>query len=165
MASETTAAATGAVGIIRRDPMAMLPFIGYHVGDYFTHWLNMGKKLGAKAPKIFHVNWFRRDAVTKKFIWPGFGENLRAVLWALDRIEGKGKATETPMGHVPTADALNLSGLDLSPETVEALLRVDPSDWNDDLADQRKFYDKVGDRLPKELREEQASFAKRLGLS
>jgi phosphoenolpyruvate carboxykinase (GTP) len=163
MASETTAAATGAVGVIRRDPMAMLPFIGYHVGDYLAHWLSMGQKLGAKAPKIFHVNWFRRDPVTNKFIWPGFGENLRAVIWALDRVDGKGKAQETPMGQVPTPDALNLSGLNLSPETVTALLKVDPNDWKDDLADQRKFYDKIGDRLPKPLRQEQEAFVNRLG--
>ena len=163
MSSETTSAATGAVGVIRRDPMAMLPFIGYHVGDYLAHWLAMGETLGRKAPKIFHVNWFRRDPATNQFIWPGFGENLRAVLWALERCEGKGKARETPMGRVPTQDALNLSGLDLSPQTVEALLKVDPKDWSEDIADQRKFFDKIGDRLPKVLRQEQDAFIKRLG--
>src|SRR5882672_4309769 len=160
MASETTAAAVGQTGVVRRDPMAMLPFIGYNVGDYFQHWLDMGKKLGAKAPKIFHVNWFRRDKTTNKFLWPGFGENLRAILWALERSEGQGQATETPMGNVPTPDALKLEGLGLSPETVTAILEVNASDWTDDLKDQREFFDKVGTRLPKELREEQAAFAK-----
>ncbi len=162
MASETTAAAVGQTGIVRRDPMAMLPFIGYNVGDYFQHWLDIGKKLGPKAPKIFHVNWFRRDKKTHQFLWPGFGENLRAVLWALDRCEGKAKAVDTPMGFVPTPDALPLSGLDLSPETLQAVLEVTPSDWKEDLADQRAFFDKIGPRLPKELREEQDAFAKRL---
>jgi len=142
--------------------MAMLPFIGYNVGDYLQHWLNMGKKLGAKAPKIFHVNWFRRDKTTNKFLWPGFGENLRAILWALERCESKAEATETPMGHVPTPEALNLSGLNLSPETVQAILEVNASDWTEDLTDQRAFFDKVGDRLPMELREEQKAFAQRL---
>ena len=163
MASETTAAATGQVGVIRRDPMAMLPFIGYNVGDYFQHWVDMGKKLGEKAPKIFHVNWFRRDKTTGKFLWPGFGENLRAILWALERVEGKAKAAETPMGAVPTPDSLNLSGLSLSPEQVQAILEVHAADWAGDLQDQKAFFDKIGARLPKELREEQAAFAKRLG--
>ena len=163
MASETTAAATGQVGVIRRDPMAMLPFIGYNVGDYFQHWLDMGKKLGAKAPKIFHVNWFRRHKTTNKFLWPGFGENLRAILWALERVEGKARASDTPMGNVPTPDALKLDGLNLPPETVEAILEVNPADWTEDLNEQRAFFDKIGSRLPKELRDEQTAFAKRLG--
>ena len=163
MASETTAAATGQVGVIRRDPMAMLPFIGYNVGDYFQHWIDMGKKLGAKAPKIYHVNWFRRDKTTNKFLWPGFGENLRAILWALERVDGKARAVDTPMGKVPTPDSLNLSGLNLTPDQVRAILEVNASDWIQDLADQRAFFDKIGHRLPKELREEQLAFAKRLG--
>ena len=165
LSSETTAAATGKIGVIRRDPMAMLPFIGYHVGDYLAHWLEMGKKLGSKAPKIFHVNWFRHHPNTDKFLWPGFGENLRAVLWALDRTEGSGKAKETAMGHVPTQDALNLSGLDLTPEALNELLKVDPKDWTDDITDQKKFFDKIGNRLPPVLREEQNAFIKRLGLN
>jgi phosphoenolpyruvate carboxykinase (GTP) len=164
MASETTAAATGKVGVVRRDPMAMLPFIGYHVGDYFAHWLAMGEKLGPQAPKIFHVNWFRRDAKTREFLWPGFGENLRPILWALERCEGRGKVVETPMGGVPAPQALNLAGLDLAPHQVEALLKVDPADWKEDLADQRTFFDKVGERLPQPLRQEQEAFAKRLKL-
>ena len=102
LASETTAAATGKTGVVRRDPMAMLPFIGYNVGDYFQHWLDMGKKLGAQAPKIFHVNWFRKDRSTNKFLWPGFGDNLRPLLWALDRVDGHAQAAETAMGSVRT---------------------------------------------------------------
>jgi phosphoenolpyruvate carboxykinase (GTP) len=164
MASETTAAAAGQTGVIRRDPMAMLPFIGYNVGDYFQHWLDMGKRLRGKAPKIFHVNWFRRDRQTSKFLWPGFGENLRAILWALDRCEGKGKAFNTPMGLIPTADAINLSGLDLAPEKIEQVLEVRAEDWADDLKNQREFFDRIGNHLPPELRKEQDDFARRLGM-
>jgi phosphoenolpyruvate carboxykinase (GTP) len=163
LASETTAAATGAVGVVRRDPMSMLPFIGYNVGDYFQHWLNMGKTLGQKAPKIFHVNWFRKDRSTGEFLWPGFGENLRAILWALERTEGKAKAQETPMGLVPTTDAMHFEGLNLSSQTLEAILEVSPADWTEDLADQRAFFNKIGSRLPAELKNEQMEFAKRLG--
>ena len=164
MASETTAAATGAVGVIRRDPMAMRPFLGYHVGDYFAHWLEMGRTLGENAPKIFHVNWFRRDKTTNQFLWPGYGENLRAVIWALDRCEGKAKAQETAMGHLPVPESLNLAGLELTTDKINALLSVDPADWTEDVADQRAFFDKVGDRLPAVLRQEQDAFIKRLGL-
>jgi phosphoenolpyruvate carboxykinase (GTP) len=162
MASETTAAATGQVGVVRRDPMAMLPFIGYNVGDYFSHWLAMGQRLGAKAPKLFHVNWFRRDARTNEFLWPGYGENLRAILWALGRAEGEGAAVETAMGYVPAPDALNLQGLSLFKEAIHAVLNVNPADWTDDLADQRAFFEKIGDRLPEALRQEQDQFASRL---
>jgi phosphoenolpyruvate carboxykinase (GTP) len=164
MASETTAAAVGQTGVIRRDPMAMLPFIGYNVGDYFQHWLDMGKRLRGKAPKIFHVNWFRRDRHTGEFLWPGFGENLRAILWALDRCEGKGKAVDTPMGLTPTPDAINLSGLDPAPEKIEQVLEVRAEDWAEDLKNQREFFDRIGNRLPPELRKEQDEFARRSGL-
>ena len=121
LASETTSAAVGATGIVRRDPMAMLPFIGYHVGDYFQHWLDMGKKLGAQAPKIFHVNWFRKDGQTQKFLWPGFGENLRPLLWALDRCAGKAAAHETAMGLVPDPAYFKQEGLNLDDATRAAL--------------------------------------------
>jgi phosphoenolpyruvate carboxykinase (GTP) len=164
LASETTAAATGQVGVIRRDPMAMLPFIGYHVGDYLAHWLAMGERLGAKAPKIFHVNWFRRDARTGEFLWPGFGENLRAVLWALERCDGRGAGRETAMGIVPAADALPLEGLTISPEALAEVLKVSPEEWTDDLQDQRAFFDRIGPRLPTPLRQEQDAFARRLTL-
>jgi phosphoenolpyruvate carboxykinase (GTP) len=164
IASETTAAATGQVGVIRRDPMAMLPFIGYHVGDYFAHWLEMGKRLGNKAPKIFRVNWFRRDPQTHQFLWPGFGENLRAVIWALDRCQGTGQAHTSSMGYIPTPDALNRDGLNISSESLEAALRIDPAEWKDDVLDEGRFFDKIGDRLPAVLRQEHDAFAARLCL-
>ncbi len=163
MASETTSAATGAVGIVRRDPMAMLPFCGYHVGDYFRHWLEMGKKV-AKPPKIFHVNWFRTDA-NGQFIWPGFGENLRVLLWILDRTEGKGEEVKTPIGYVPTQEAINLSGLGLSKEVVANLLSVDRSEWKAEVEHQNEFFSKVGSRLPKEISEEQKNLRERLDRS
>ena len=159
MASETTAAATGAVGVSRRDPMAMLPFCGYNMADYFRHWLEMGKRI-PHPPKIFHVNWFRRGA-DRSFLWPGFGENVRVLKWILERVEGKGKAAETPIGWVPTPDALTLDGLNISRTTMEELLRVDPSDWASELDDTRKFFEKFGKRLPPELLDEHAGLAQR----
>ena len=123
MASETTAATTGAVGVTRRDPMAMLPFCGYNMADYFRHWLDMGMRI-PHPPKIFHVNWFRKGA-DGKFLWPGYGENVRVLKWILERIEGKAAATETPIGIVPTPSALTLDGLDVSRATMEELLNVD----------------------------------------
>ena len=162
MASETTAAATGNVGVVRRDPMAMLPFCGYHMGDYFQHWLDMGKRI-PHPPKIFHVNWFRRGA-DGKFLWPGFGENVRVLKWILDRVEGSGSAEEAPVGYVPSRNALNLDGLQISPETIDELLRVSPEDWEDDLSDSRQFFQKFGDRLPRELREEHEKLSRRLDL-
>jgi phosphoenolpyruvate carboxykinase (GTP) len=149
MGSETTAAATGQVGIVRRDPMAMLPFCGYNMADYFGHWLRMGRTL-AKPPAIFHVNWFRKGA-DGRFLWPGFGENLRVLLWMVDRIHGKEVGVETPIGIVPRADALKLDGLHLSAAEVEALLKVDPEEWGPELAEIRAFFAKLGDRLPREL--------------
>ncbi|MGE5549271.1 MAG: phosphoenolpyruvate carboxykinase (GTP) [Bacteroidota bacterium] len=160
MASETTTAAAGAVGVVRRDPMAMLPFCGYNMGDYFAHWLAMGKKI-PNPPKIFHVNWFRTDA-QGKFIWPGFGDNFRAVKWVLDRCQDKGKAAETPIGYVPTEDALDLRGLSLSKDEVRSLLDVDREAWLEDLANQEEFFAKF-DRLPGEIKEEMAALKKRLG--
>ncbi len=159
MASETTAAATGQVGVVRRDPMAMLPFMGYHVGDYFQHWLNMGKRI-KQTPKIFHVNWFRTDE-NGKFMWPGYGENLRVLLWLLERCEGRGKYQTTPIGNVPSQDALNLEGLNLSKEQVTRLLSVDKNDWDAELKSQLEFFALVGNRLPKEIREQHAETSKR----
>ncbi|HEX9760068.1 MAG TPA: phosphoenolpyruvate carboxykinase (GTP) [Candidatus Acidoferrales bacterium] len=161
MASETTAAATGAVGVTRRDPMAMLPFCGYNMADYFAHWLAMGRRI-PKPPRIFHVNWFRRGD-DGRFLWPGFGENVRVLKWILERVEGRGKAAETPIGYVPTADALTLDGLDVSTQTMEALLRVNPDDWAGELDDTRAFFEKFGTRLPKELWQEHEKLAERLG--
>ena len=159
MASETTAAATGDVGITRRDPMAMLPFCGYNMADYFRHWLDMGKKI-PKPPKIFHVNWFRKGA-DGKFLWPGYGENVRVLKWILERVEGRGAAEETPIGHVPARGALTLDGLKISDDAMSELLRVNPEDWEQELVDTKEFFGKFGDRLPHEIREEHEKLAKR----
>lgn len=154
MASETTAAAAGAVGVVRRDPMAMLPFCGYHMGDYFAHWLEMGAKLGDKAPEIFNVNWFRTDD-EGNFIWPGFGDNMRVLSWIADRCENKARAVETPIGYEPKPEDINLEGLsDVTLETVTDLLSVDKGLWKEDVEGIKEFYGKFGDRLPKELGEE-----------
>jgi phosphoenolpyruvate carboxykinase (GTP) len=163
MASETTAAATGNVGIVRRDPMAMLPFCGYNMADYFGHWLEMGKRI-PKPPKIFHVNWFRKGE-DGKFLWPGFGENVRVLKWILERVEGRGGAEETPIGFVPSRNALTLDGLNLAPQTVDELLRVDPEDWEQELVDSKEFLQKFGSRLPREIREEHDKLSGRLGHS
>src|ERR1700732_2946253 len=160
MASETTAAATGEVGVTRRDPMAMLPFCGYHMADYFCHWLEMDKRI-PHPPKIFHVNWFRRGA-DGKFLWPGYGENVRVLKWILERGEGRGSAQETPIGYVPGPGGLTLDALKISPAAIEELLRVNPDDWQAELDDTRQFFDKFGTRLPRELREEHERLASRL---
>ncbi len=148
MSSETTAAANGAVGVVRYDPMAMLPFCGYHMGDYFQHWLDMGTKL-TNPPKIFNVNWFRTDE-EGNFIWPGFGDNLRALLWALDRCEDKVSASETPLGFVPRPEDLDLTGISLSDEELSELLTVDKETWKKELEGIKDWYAKF-DHLPKEL--------------
>jgi len=159
MASETTAAATGDVGITRRDPMAMLPFCGYNMADYFQHWLDMGKKI-PHPPKIFHVNWFRKGA-DGKFLWPGYGENVRVLKWILERVEGRGEARETPIGFVPGRTGLTLDGLKISPETLDEMFRVDADDWDADLVDSRDFFAKFGSRLPVELRKEHEAVVSR----
>ena len=154
MASETTAAAAGAVGVVRRDPMAMLPFCGYNMGDYFAHWLEMGKK-ATHAPKIFHVNWFRTDD-EGNFIWPGFGDNLRVLLWILDRCAGKADAVDSAIGYLPKPEDINVEGLDISLDTMKELLTVDNASWIADLDSIKEFYAKIGDTMPKELLEELA---------
>jgi len=154
MASETTAAAAGAVGVVRRDPMAMLPFCGYHMGDYFNHWIEMGEILGDKAPKIFNVNWFRLDD-DGNFLWPGFGDNMRVLNWIIDRCEGKVDAKETPIGYVPFADDIDISDMgDFKKETLETILEVDKEVWKQEVSGIEEFYAKIGDRLPDELREQ-----------
>lgn len=153
MASETTAAAAGAVGVVRRDPMAMLPFCGYNMGDYFAHWLEMGKKLGDKAPKIFNVNWFRTDD-DGNFIWPGFGDNMRILNWIIDRCEGKADAKETAIGYVPNVDDIDLTDLDFSKDTLASILEVDKDAWNKEVAEIEEHYKKFGDKLPSELKEQ-----------
>ncbi len=151
MASETTAAAAGAVGVVRRDPMAMRPFVGYNMADYFQHWYDMGKKI-ANPPAIFNVNWFRLDK-DGNFMWPGFGDNMRVLNWILDRCEGKVSAVETEIGYVPNKADLQLDGLDLSDEVVDELLSIDIDAWKEDLANQREFFAQFGDKLPKEIKE------------
>ena len=153
MASETTAAAAGAVGVVRRDPMAMLPFCGYHMGQYFQHWLDMGEKLGDKAPKIFNVNWFRTDD-EGNFIWPGFGDNMRVLNWIIDRCEGKADATLTPIGYVPRPEDIDLTDLDMSIDTLKSILEVDKSIWQKEAAEIEEHYKKFGDKLPAQLREQ-----------
>ena len=148
MSSETTAAANGAVGVVRYDPMAMLPFCGYHMADYFQHWIDMGKKM-TNPPKIFNVNWFRTDD-EGNFIWPGFGENLRALLWALDRCEGKADAVETPLGYLPTRESLDLTGLDLTDAQLAELLTLDHETWKQELEGIKTWYAKF-DHMPQEL--------------
>lgn len=161
MASETTAAAAGAVGVVRRDPMAMLPFCGYHMGDYFAHWLEMGEKLGDKAPKIFNVNWFRTDD-NGKFIWPGYGDNMRVLMWILGRCDGTAEAVETPIGFEPRPCDIEREGLDLSEETVASLLSIDKKLWQKEAEDITEFYKKFGDKLPKELSAELETLKKNL---
>ncbi len=153
MASETTAAAAGAVGVVRRDPMAMLPFCGYNMGDYFKHWLEMGAKLGDKAPKIFNVNWFRTDD-EGNFIWPGFGDNMRVLNWIIDRCEGKADATETAIGYVPKPEDIDLTDLDMDIETLKDILTVDKAVWTKEAAEITEHYKKFGDKLPAELKEQ-----------
>jgi len=168
MASETTAATTGAVGVVRRDPMAMLPFCGYHMGDYFQHWMDMGAK-AEKAPKIFHVNWFRTNE-NGKFMWPGFGDNFRVLQWILDRCDGKVEARETPIGFVPYADDIDLEGMDytiqndekFTKDTLEELLTVNKQWWRDDLDSIHEFYGKFGDRMPAKMLQELAALEERL---
>ena len=160
MASETTAAAAGAVGVVRRDPMAMRPFVGYDMGDYWAHWLKMGKVI-KHAPKIFHVNWFRTDD-EGHFIWPGFGDNMRVLMWILARCEGKASAVETPIGYVPYAEDINIEGLDIDVDTVKELLSVDKELWLEDCKAIREFYKQVGDRVPSELYDELKALEERL---
>jgi len=157
MASETTAAATGAIGVVRRDPMAMKPFCGYNFADYFSHWLSFDNG-DAKLPKIFHVNWFRKGE-EGEFLWPGFGDNMRVLEWILARCEGSVDAAETPIGHVPRAASLNLHGLDLPASAIEALLDVDAAGWRKELDEIGAYVESFGPRAPQALRAE----ARRVG--
>ena len=165
LSSETTAAATGAVGVVRRDPMAMLPFIGYHAGDYMNHWLEIGKQADAsKLPKIFGVNWFRRDE-DGSFLWPGFGDNSRVLKWVVERIEGTADAVETPIGFVPTPDSIDVDGLDATPETVAKASKVDVAEWRAELPLIEEWLDKFGEQLPTELRSEYDGLKARLDVA
>ena len=165
LSSETTAAATGAVGVVRRDPMAMLPFIGYNAGDYLQHWINVGKDADAtKLPKIFYVNWFRRDE-DGSFLWPGFGENSRVLKWAIERMEGKAAAVETAIGYVPTPESLDTEGLDLTPTALVAALAVDEQEWKAEIPKIEEWFAKFGDELPTQLQLELDTLKVRLGLA
>ena len=161
MASETTAAAAGAVGVVRRDPMAMLPFCGYNMGDYWAHWLEMGEKLGDKAPKIFNVNWFRTDD-EGHFIWPGFGDNMRVLMWILSRCEGKADAVETAIGYEPKPEDINIEGLDITIDTIKDLLSVDKELWKEDAKGIEEFYAKFGNKLPAEMKKQLEALKERL---
>jgi phosphoenolpyruvate carboxykinase (GTP) len=160
VASETTAAAVGQAGVVRRDPMAMLPFCGYNFADYWGHWLAVGAQL-KKPPRIFHVNWFRRDA-QGKFLWPGFGDNLRVLAWMLARSTGKSGGIETPIGWLPRPSDLNVKGLDVSPEAMSALLTVDATLWRKELSDIKGYLGQYGVRLPAELLRQLATTEKQL---
>ncbi|MCH5186480.1 MAG: phosphoenolpyruvate carboxykinase (GTP), partial [Oscillospiraceae bacterium] len=165
MASETTAAAAGAVGVVRRDPMAMKPFVGYNMASYWGHWLEMGKKLGDKAPKIFHVNWFRKDD-DGHFMWPGFGDNMRVLLWILDRCAGKVDADEVAIGYIPKASDIDLTGLEDENIDINGLLTIDKNEWLKDIEDPdsgiEKYFAQFGDMLPKEMADELAKLKNNL---
>jgi phosphoenolpyruvate carboxykinase (GTP) len=162
MSSETTAAAAGAVGKLRFDPMAMLPFCGYHMGAYLEHWLEIGGRSGAKLPRIFYVNWFRKDE-DGAFLWPGFGENSRVLAWIFRRCEGNADAEETPIGNVPAPGALETGGLEIAQDALAELLRVDPEEWRAQLPQFHEHYAQFGDRLPDALRAQLEALEQRLG--
>src|SRR5690606_35238379 len=162
VASEGTAAAENKVGELRRDPFAMLPFCGYHMGDYFVHWLKIGEREGAKLPGIYFVNWFRKDK-NGKFIWPGFGDNARVLKWICERLDGKAEARDTAIGRLPTKDALDLSGLSISDEAIDLLTSVDLDVWAEEADLIPAHYERFGDHLPQRLWDEYAALVERLG--
>ncbi|MEN6615231.1 MAG: phosphoenolpyruvate carboxykinase (GTP) [Syntrophorhabdus sp.] len=160
--SETTAANIGAIGNVRRDPFAMKPFCGYHMGDYFAHWLEMGKRLGSNAPKIFYTNWFRKTE-DGRWLWPGFGENSRVLKWMCDRVDGKAGAAKTAIGYMPEAKDLDLTGLDIAAEDIAELLRVDTAQWEEETKDMQEHFAQFGDRLPNALADQLKALIERLG--
>ena len=163
MASETTAAAAGQVGVVRRDPMAMLPFCGYNMGDYWAHWLEVGAGLDPeKAPKIFHVNWFRTDD-EGHFLWPGYGDNMRALMWMLDRVDGKAEGVESPIGWLPKPEDISVEGLDMTVDDIAALLEVDVDLWKQEADGIQEFFAKFGDKLPAEMTAQLETLRKNLG--
>jgi phosphoenolpyruvate carboxykinase (GTP) len=162
MGSETTAAAAGAVGKLRRDPFAMLPFCGYHMADYFRHWLEIGRRDGAVLPKVFYVNWFRKDPNDGHWLWPGFGENARVLEWVFRRCDGAVQADDTPIGRVPTPGSLDTEGLSIDDADMAELFRVDASEWMPEVDPIREFYAQFGDRLPDELKAQLEALQQRL---
>jgi phosphoenolpyruvate carboxykinase (GTP) len=165
MASETTAAASGAVGNLRRDPFAMLPFCGYNMADYFAHWLSFDESVEeSKLPKIFYVNWFRKGG-DGRYLWPGFGENSRVLEWVFERCAGRGEAVDTPIGRLPAAGAIDLDGLSVSQSDMEELLRVDGDEWKAEVPLIERHYSQFGDRLPEALADELEKLRDRLGSS
>ena len=160
VASETTAAATGEVGVVRRDPMAMKPFCGYNFADYWGHWLSFEERSN-KLPKIFHVNWFRRDN-NNRFLWPGFGENLRVLQWIIDRCEGRVEANSLPIGFLPKAENIDISDLDVSPEVLDQLLAVDSEQWREEMSQIGEYLESYGDRLPEKLKAEHQKIVRAL---
>jgi phosphoenolpyruvate carboxykinase (GTP) len=163
VASETTAAAAGEIGIVRRDPMAMKPFCGYNFADYWAHWLSFADR-SEKLPKVFHVNWFRQDA-SGNFMWPGFGENLRVLRWIIDRCENRVEARETAVGYLPKAEDIDTRGLEVSAATMDALLSIDTDQWKDEMASVGEYLKSYGDRLPAELLAAQADVVRALETS
>jgi phosphoenolpyruvate carboxykinase (GTP) len=164
MSSEKTAAAAGAVGQVRFDPFAMLPFCGYNMGDYFAHWLQIGRLADAsRLPRLYWVNWFRKDPQTGSYLWPGFGENSRVLKWVIERLDGTAAAAETAIGQVPTPEALDTDGLELSPETLAELLRVDHEAWKSELPLIADHFAFIGERLPEELPKQLDQLEQRLG--
>lgn len=162
VSSEITAAATGNFGKVRHDPFAMLPFCGYSMGDYFKHWLEIGKTTDPKKlPKIFHVNWFRKDA-DGKFLWPGYGENIQVIKWIFDQCDETTNSVKSPIGLLPQKDAIDVSGLNISDETMNELFKIDPADWKKEAENIREFYKTFGDDLPAELLGELNALEKRL---
>jgi phosphoenolpyruvate carboxykinase (GTP) len=161
LGSETTTAAAGKVGVVRQDPMAMLPFCGYNMGDYFRHWMDIGKKL-SNPPKIFFVNWFKKDAAGK-FIWPGFKENFRVIKWIIDRTKGKMSARATPIGLMPNMADLDLNGLNVTKEAMDKLFEVNPEEWKKEVGGIEQFYAQFGDRVPGALKQHLETLKKNLG--
>jgi len=159
--SETTAAIIGKVGVLRRDPFAMTPFCGYNMADYFQHWFDMGDRLGAKAPRIFYVNWFRKSA-DGQWLWPGFGDNSRVLKWMCERLEGKAGAKKTAIGYVPNENDVDLRGLEIPPQNIKELLRVDVEAWKEEIPDLEKHFKQFGDRLPQRLRKQLKNLIERL---
>ena len=161
MASETTAAAVGQVGVVRRDSMAMKPFCGYNFADYWSHWLSFEGR-AKQLPKVYHVNWFRQDR-DGKFLWPGFGDNLRVLSWIIDRCEGRAQAKETPIGFLPRPEDIDLKGINLSDDALQQLMNIDQSAWHAEIEDIGKYLESYGTRVPQQLKDKHRQVQRALG--